>query len=811
MGRRKTKGRKKNDYKDVDYQVQLIQQPINNIGLCHNISPQARKRRACKEVDYKEVDYVDEDEVQLILEPTNVAGNGDNTAAEELHPLPSSLKYPTRSNNPKVTVADMQPSTLGDLAEEVTSLPLAKDCKLNGEASRNLTDLVQKLNKNVSDAEEVDSATHLDSVMVAGYKVKGEVAPVLREILTEHGDIASECILQTPETRAALLESVCMIYRELEPKFPNITSLVVTNMQARIKDLETVRLRVEWLYKRLEEVSNMKNLLDKSGSLEEARARCTESIEREERDLEALETELSNLQQKISSKKAALVLLKTEAETIKAAFETMSRMESLPEQSMVSMTRRTGGKKWSGPMPSSKVFNGNDSQLHSQTTLQHNSYKFIMGSYQQLRENDHPQPELPDHDSVACLKAQSCNPQSHSQSYNVQFNSRQLHSLPQSVSQNLQPHQSQSNLRAHSNRLSKPQHSTQCNSENECDQNYDASSGDVNDQNTTGGDYTPRNDRGTQNQDSSLADYSSRRQGMRGITKPLRGWGTGQKMMLQLNEHNQIIGKLDSAFASQLGVLAKDGKKLPLIYTDWRAIPGIYKDKIWTEIKDNTNLHDGCEKATLQRLSKLWRCWKGTIKEAYFTPYRNDDEKLAQHPPEERIEKDQWPILVCYWKSKADSELKENMIHVSDQNMVTLTGHQIGDEEPELERPGQVLTYSPGITPFRVPTGTKMMVTEYQKKALDFALRAEVEEVVGNMRETMTVELVEEMFSGVKQKAKAGLRGHMAFAVPSNRTQVPESSGMQSTTPYFEDQQRELPNCDSPSTEEHTKRRKRIH
>ncbi|GAA0157311.1 hypothetical protein LIER_14607 [Lithospermum erythrorhizon] len=676
-----------------------------------------RKTRGRKRATYKEVDYSYEDQLQVIQQINAVSVN---TAAQGLRPLPSSSRYSTRSNNAKVTKANIQSHTLGDQAEEVDSRPLGKDCELNREDSLNLTNredspnltgLIQKLNKNVSDAEEVDSVTHTGLVTVAGYRVKGEVAPLLNKIISEHGDIASDCILQTSQTRATLLESVCMIYRELEPKIPNIMSLDVSSMQARIKDLETVRLRVEWLYKRLEEVSAVKGLLEKSRSLEEARARCTESIEREERALEALEAELSNLQQKISSKKTELLLLKSEAETIETAFETTARMEALPEQSMVPMIRSTGEKKWSGPMPSSKVLNRNDAQLHSQNSLQQNNYKFITDSYQQLCENDHPQPGN-DSVSVAYLNPQSCNPQSHSQSNNLQCNSRRPHLVAHSFFQNPQHSSSSFNLLPHSNHLSKPHHSQLFNPENEYEQHCDASSDDVNDMKICGGDYTPTNDRGTQYQSSNLAGSSSSRRvrGIRGITKPLRGWGTGQKMILQLNEHNQTIGKLASAFASQLGVLAKDGKKLPLIYTDWRTIPEIFKNKVWKEIKDNTNLQDDCEKAILQRLSKLWRCWKGKVKEVYFTPYRNDKEKLAQHPPDSRIEKDQWPILVHFWKSKAALELRK------------------------------------------------------EKK---------FEEAVGHMRETGMVELGEP-FSGMKQTSKSGLRGHMAFAVPSNRTQVPE-------------------------------------
>lgn len=62
-------------------------------------------------------------------------------------------------------------------------------------------------------------------------------------------------------------------------------------------------------------------------------------------------------------------------------------------------------------------------------------------------------------------------------------------------------------------------------------------------------------------------------------------WGTGKVMQLELDNDNNVVGSNAVFFSSQLGILAKDGNKLPLSYTDWRAVPDPDKDLIWAEVK----------------------------------------------------------------------------------------------------------------------------------------------------------------------------------------------------------------------------------
>lgn len=62
-------------------------------------------------------------------------------------------------------------------------------------------------------------------------------------------------------------------------------------------------------------------------------------------------------------------------------------------------------------------------------------------------------------------------------------------------------------------------------------------------------------------------------------------WGTGKILMLELDDNNEVIGNNAGKLSSQLGIIAKDGNKLPLTYTDWREMPMRKKDVVWGDVK----------------------------------------------------------------------------------------------------------------------------------------------------------------------------------------------------------------------------------
>lgn len=49
-------------------------------------------------------------------------------------------------------------------------------------------------------------------------------------------------------------------------------------------------------------------------------------------------------------------------------------------------------------------------------------------------------------------------------------------------------------------------------------------------------------------------------------------------------------------------------------------------------------------------ISNHWKKWKSRVKSNFFTPNKDDPEKLLNPPTDTRVNPDQWPSLVAYWQ-----------------------------------------------------------------------------------------------------------------------------------------------------------------
>lgn len=64
------------------------------------------------------------------------------------------------------------------------------------------------------------------------------------------------------------------------------------------------------------------------------------------------------------------------------------------------------------------------------------------------------------------------------------------------------------------------------------------------------------------------------------------GWGDdGGILEITVNELNQPVGATAAKLYSHLGVIARNGILTPLNYKDWRLVPKLYKNEIWSHIK----------------------------------------------------------------------------------------------------------------------------------------------------------------------------------------------------------------------------------
>ncbi|XP_028073882.1 uncharacterized protein LOC114276298 [Camellia sinensis] len=143
--------------------------------------------------------------------------------------------------------------------------------------------------------------------------------------------------------------------------------------------------------------------------------------------------------------------------------------------------------------------------------------------------------------------------------------------------------------------------------------------------------------------------------------------------MVTLNEENQPIGDEAAKLQSQLGILARNGNFAPLTFNDWRA-PQLnpYKERIWQEVKDNTDAPDIFKHNCLMSVGKKWKDWKDQLKRKHFNKYKTNEERLANCP--DRVDPSQWKILVQFWNSleaqersttNSDNRKKLTMSHTS--------------------------------------------------------------------------------------------------------------------------------------------------
>lgn len=204
--------------------------------------------------------------------------------------------------------ANVESNVKTDVFKKIATSRIGNAHLLSQSRSLNFTEIAQMSNDHYPDDEEVDSAIDTALVTVHGYRVKEEAAPLVRAILARHGDIAKDCTLESPRTRSVFLEMVCGISRKLEKiRFVDITTSEVNALLQDIYDLEHLKIDVQWLHQRMDEISQAKHLLRSYSDLKKENARNLELIERKEE-------ELAVLQQKILLAEDELAAMKIKAE-----------------------------------------------------------------------------------------------------------------------------------------------------------------------------------------------------------------------------------------------------------------------------------------------------------------------------------------------------------------------------------------------------------------------------------------------------------------------------------------------------------------
>ncbi|KAL7223194.1 hypothetical protein ACSBR1_024791 [Camellia fascicularis] len=173
----------------------------------------------------------------------------------------------------------------------------------------------------------------------------------------------------------------------------------------------------------------------------------------------------------------------------------------------------------------------------------------------------------------------------------------------------------------------------------------------------------------------------------RGPGRPFSRWGMRQKLKVTLNEENQPIGDEAAKLQSQLGILARNGNFAPLTFNDWKA-PELnpYKERIWQEVKENTDAPDIFKHNCLMSVGKKWKDWKDQLKRKHFNKYKTNEERLANCP--DRMDPSQWKILVQFWNSLEAQMYKRDKVQ-PDRIMVYIETHTKKNGDP-VDEPSDV-------------------------------------------------------------------------------------------------------------------------
>lgn len=70
----------------------------------------------------------------------------------------------------------------------------------------------------------------------------------------------------------------------------------------------------------------------------------------------------------------------------------------------------------------------------------------------------------------------------------------------------------------------------------------------------------------------------------RGAARSIPQWGTGNILHVTFDPEWKPVKANASLFSSQLGIIARNGKKIPLTYPTWNDMPDDILDDIWKDI-----------------------------------------------------------------------------------------------------------------------------------------------------------------------------------------------------------------------------------
>ncbi|GKC50928.1 copia protein [Tanacetum coccineum] len=136
---------------------------------------------------------------------------------------------------------------------------------------------------------------------------------------------------------------------------------------------------------------------------------------------------------------------------------------------------------------------------------------------------------------------------------------------------------------------------------------------------------------------------------------PALGYQGKEKIKIIFNECMQPIGDSSTDLANLLGGIAKCEARAPFNIVSWKSMPDTNLDLMWRDVQ--TNAPEDYKDTCLKLIGGHWKKWKSIVKHDFFTPNKDDPEKLLTPPSDSRVNPEQWPDLVNYWQ-RDDVQMK---------------------------------------------------------------------------------------------------------------------------------------------------------
>ncbi|KAA0065885.1 hypothetical protein E6C27_scaffold538G00590 [Cucumis melo var. makuwa] len=106
---------------------------------------------------------------------------------------------------------------------------------------------------------------------------------------------------------------------------------------------------------------------------------------------------------------------------------------------------------------------------------------------------------------------------------------------------------------------------------------------------------------------------------------------SGQKLLIQFNEHEQPVGATSKKMQSYIGVCVR--QQIPITYNSWKDVPNELKDKIYDCISMSFDLQPNAKHSILMSASRKFRTFKTTLTQKLSEEW--EDELVATNKNED--------------------------------------------------------------------------------------------------------------------------------------------------------------------------------